>query len=192
MSGLGTLQPLQDPDLGVDLHHHLHLVYSAGTGLGQQVRYMRWGPDHGWDAYPTSISDPSQGSAGRMAILPFTPGNVSILYTSYTGGATREHARVRALDSPLTLDVPTHVTLGPNFRIGPNPLFAGSELRATGPALVNADAMDLFDASGRRVATARVSGGAANFSRAATGALGPGLYFARVRGGAASRVVVLR
>ena len=187
-----TSESLQNPALAVDLQQGVHLAFERGTPLGQQVQYKRWRSDHGWDAGATDVSDPTQGSAARIALLPVTHGNVTVLYSDFDGTRTRERSRRRRLDGNLAAAVEPHTAHGPAFRIGPNPLVAGAELRASGPAIAGADAVDLFDAAGRRIATARVSNGSARFTTAQTHGLGPGLYFARPRGGIAARVVVLR
>jgi len=50
----------------------------------------------------------------------------------------------------------------------------------------------LFDTQGRRVAWAAATRSEARFSPAQTRALGPGVYFASVRGGGEQRLVVVR
>ncbi len=183
---------LQNPALAVDAQQGVHLAFERSTSLGQQVRYMRWRSDHGWDAGATDVSDPVQGSAARIALLPVTHGNVSVLYSDFDGTRTRERSRRRRLDGNLVAAVGPRTPRGPAFRIGPNPLVPGSELRASGPAIAGTDAVDIFDATGRRIATARAANGSARFTAAQTRPLTPGLYFARPRGGTAARVVVLR
>ena len=180
-------QSLQDPALAVDLMQGVHLAFTRSGGLGQQVEYMRAYAGRDWDAYPTDVSDPAQGSAGHVALLPFTHGNTTILYTDDNGTTVHEHARARRLDPPLALSVPPRVTLGAGFRIGPNPLLAGEELYATGTALARAGGMDLFDAAGRRVATAPVNAGAARFTPSADSCARAGALLRPRRGGAAVR-----
>jgi immune inhibitor A len=184
---------LQDPDLQNDPTGGIHLAFTRGTSLGQQVRYMRWRPGDGWDAYPTDVSNPAQGSAGRIGLVPFTPGRVALVYDDNNGSSTVVHARLRNLDPPPALAVPPSPRPVAAFQIGPNPLVAGHELVAAGASLAVSTAMDLFDAGGRRVATAETRSGVARFVPAVTRTLEPGLYFARARaGGAAVRLVVLR
>jgi M6 family metalloprotease-like protein len=187
-----TSDALQNPELGVDIQQGIHLAFERSTAYGQQVRYKRWRAGQGWDAGATDVSDPVQGSAARVALLPVSHGNVTVLYSDNDGTRTRERSRRRRLDGNFALAVEPHVTYTPAFRIGPNPLAPGAELRAEGPAVAASDAVDLFDASGRRIATARSSAGSARFTPAQTRPLVPGLYFARPRGGTAARVVVLR
>jgi hypothetical protein len=52
--------------------------------------------------------------------------------------------------------------------------------------------VELFDATGRRLASVRAVAGHARFGSEVTRALAPGLYLTRVRGASSGRLVVIR
>jgi immune inhibitor A len=183
---------LQNPSIAVDRDGALHLAFERTTPYGQQVRYMRWWSAHGWDAVPTDISDPLQGSAERVGLVALAKGGVDVLWSDFDGITQRLRARDRRAIDATPLDVPRVSARPLPLRIGPNPLPAGAELRLAGPALAEQEQVQLYDMAGRRVATAAVSAGGARFAPQVTRALVPGLYFASVRGREAARVVVIR
>ncbi len=187
-------ESVQNPAIATDLQLGVHLIWEHTTSTGQEVRYKRWRPGQGWDGGATTISSTAQGSASDAAILPITHGNVTVLYSDFDGTRRRQRTRIRRLDGLMAADAPPPASAarGPAFHVGPSPVHAGAEILAAGPGLVGAAELELFDASGRRVASARPSGGVARFTPAQTRDLVPGLYFARPRGGEAARVVVLR
>ncbi len=185
-------QTVQYPSLATDRAGGIHLAYERSTTLGQMVRYKRWRPGYGWDYASTDVSDPTQGSAGRVGVVALTPGDVSIVYSSSRTGAEQLRERRRRLDAtPLAAPQPALARV-PAFHVGPSPLLAGRELVVSGTALAGASVVELYDASGRRVASAPAASGAARFSPEQTRALRPGLYFTRVRGGGSQRLVVIR
>lgn len=189
-----SAETLQNPSLARDQLGGLHLAFERGTPLGMQARYRRFVPGRGWDFRSTDVSDVEQGSAARVAVLAVSPGGVSVLYQSYAGVTFSQFSRRRRLDGGAVADVP--VTARPPVRLaaGPNPLRAGQPLVLTGAALAPAARVELFDAAGRRVATAQADalGGRATFGGGVTGALPAGLYFARAGHDARARLVVVR
>lgn len=186
---------LQNPSVALDILGGLHLAFERGTPTGLQARYRRFVRGRGWDFRSTDVSDPETGSASRTSVLAVTHGGVSVLYTSYGAAGYQQFSRRRRLDGNAALDVPvTRPPLAVPLALGPNPLRAGQGLVLSGAAIGPAARVELFDASGRRLAAtvADASGGRAVFDRGVTGALAPGLYFVRAGGNARARLVVLR
>ncbi len=186
---------LQNPSLTLDVFGNLHLAFERDTPGGMQVRYRRFARGRGWDFRSTDISDPAAGNASRTSVLAVTNGGVSVLYTNYGASGFQQMSRRRRLDGNAVLGVPPPAPApAASLALGPNPLRAGTGLLLSGAAIAPAARVELFDASGRRVATtiAAASGGRAEFPRALTGALPPGLYFVRAGRTAHARLVVLR
>ncbi|HEY2953808.1 MAG TPA: M6 family metalloprotease domain-containing protein [Candidatus Eisenbacteria bacterium] len=191
--------PLGSPSLAVDPSGVTHLGYVLIGENGQQVLYKRWRPVEGWDFMGTEVSSAAEGTASAPLVMPTSPGNVTVLYFAYGAAGPRFMSRSRALDG-VPQAIPARGAAQPlvALAIRPNPLRAGQELdlewsaRAPRPE----GGVELFDLSGRRVASATLERGAdrwwARFSPALTSRLASGVYFARARGSAAARIVVLR
>jgi hypothetical protein len=186
-------EAVQNPSLFVDRTGAVHVAYERSTSQGQMIRYKRWRPGPGWDYPATDVSNTSDGSAGRVNVLAVTPGDVSVLYSSSKAGSSQVRTRRRRLD-PIPTAVEPVAAPSPRiaFRMGPNPLRPGRELRVACAGASEAGIVELFDTAGRRVASARALGGMARFSPAQTRTLMPGLYFAALRGGASGRLAVIR
>ena len=182
---------LQNPRIAVDLLGGLHMSYERITAIGTQLRYKRWRPVFGWDYRGTEISATGDGSISHADVLPISNGAVSLVYTGFDGERERLVERVRALDQLVAAappPVPARATL---VRMGPSPLRAGEPLTVSGATLGEAF-VELFDASGRRLAITRAQNGRARFGAEVTRMLAPGLYLTRVRGAASGRLVVIR
>lgn len=183
----------------------LHIVFERTLSGTPQVRYRRRRPLAGWDAFSTDVS-PSGGSAAyQPSVLPVSPGNVLVLYRALNGSMPRFMERGRLTDLPAIAAAPEVETPAPvRAVILPNPVRAGQSVEilwSAGSAPAGngaADAVDVFDLAGRRVATTRlVAQGPVLRSRLGselTRSWLAGVYFARVRGasGPAQRLVVLR
>jgi hypothetical protein len=183
---------VQNPSLWIDPTDAIHLVFERSTPQGQLIQYKRWRAWRGWDYPATDVSNTAEGSAGRPNVVAISPGNVSVTYASSLSGRAQERTRRRRLDPvPLAVDPagppPAHRAA---LQVAPNPLRAGRELLVRTPGA--AGRVELFDATGRRVATAGSTGGVARFTTQQTRDLEPGLYFAALHGGATGRLVVVR
>ncbi len=185
---------LQNPRISVDLLGGLHMSYERITGIGTQLRYKRWRPGLGWDFRGTEISVPSDGSISHADVLPVSNGVVSLVYTGFDGQRERLVERVRQLDQLVAAaPVPVAAHL-PSVRMGPSPLRPGQALDVSGVPLDGGreGVVELFDATGRRLASVRAVAGHARFGSEVTRALAPGLYLTRVRGASSGRLVVIR
>jgi len=191
--------PLGGPNLAIDPSGALHLGYEFTVGNSQQVFYKRWRRNLGWDFQGTEISTTLDGSAAQTLVLPTSQGNVTVNYVGYDATGPRFMVRRRELDGAPAATVLRRAAEPPlALAIRPNPLRAGQglELEWSGAPPAPGAAVELFDLSGRRVAAATLERGAARwrarFSPALTSKLASGIYFARARGAAAARLVVLR
>jgi hypothetical protein len=186
-------QTIQNPAIATDLQGGVHVAFERITPPAQQVRYLLWRPDRGWDSGATDITDPSGSSTALIGLAAITFGNVNLALTDYDGNGYHARYRRRRLDGPAALDVPAAPPARrAAFRLWPNPARAGAEFVLSGTELGTDRDVELFDDAGRRVAATTSHGDRARFAPAATRALQPGLYFARVRGGGSARLVVLR
>jgi immune inhibitor A len=186
---------LQNPRIALDPMGGVHVAYERSMADAQQVRYKRRHPVLGWDHRATRVSDASDLTTSTIELLPTSPGNVSITWLGYDGVAQGLRESVRTWDGGIVTAVdPDAGAAPPPLFAGPNPLRAGQALELSGLALRPGASVDLFDASGRRLAELRADArGVARLAAERTNALAPGLYFARVRGtAAAGRIVVLR
>jgi hypothetical protein len=186
---------LQNPRIALDPTGGLHVAYERQVPSGVQVRYKRWRPVLGWDVRATEVSDGTDLSATGISLLPTSSGNVDVTWIGFDGSSQRLRDRLRLLDGSLVTGVeeppvPTALSL----TAGPNPLRAGEALELRGEAVTEGAWIELVDAAGRRVAEVRAdAAGRARLDADVTRSLAAGLYFARVRGGAArGRLVVLR
>ena len=185
----------QNPCLALDPVGGLHLAYERSFESGQRVLYKRWRPDLGWDSRATEVSDAQDLNATGIEVLPTSWGNLTVLWTGYDGVSQPLRQRERRLDgNAVTAAPPPAPPALVAFAAGPNPLRAGERLSFSGTRLREGDVVELFDATGRRLARATAdASGRAQLSREVTRALASGLYFAAVRGRDVSgRVVVLR
>jgi hypothetical protein len=187
---------LQNPRIALDPQGGVHVAYERAAADGQQVRYKRRHPELGWDHRATQVSDASDITTGSIELLPTSNGNLTVTWLGYDGAQLALRECVRTLDAtPLTavesLPAGSSALL---LAAGPNPLRAGQLLELSGLALKPGAAVDLLDAAGRRLVSLRADErGVARLSAERTRTLAPGLYFARLRDGAAiGRVVVLR
>jgi M6 family metalloprotease-like protein len=194
-------ESVQNPALRTDAGGSLHLVFIANNGGVQQVRYKRWQPDRGWDYASTEVTLTSEGPMARPAVVPASAGEVSVLYLGFPGGATQQMERRRRLESgAVAVPEPIPAVAPVAFRLGPNPLHAGSALvlRSTVDPASTGQFVDLFDIAGRRVAAVPLSPrGDEAFAEVpgqATRGWHSGIYFARLRGRdlRAARLVVIR
>ena len=186
---------LQNPRIALDPTGGIHVAYERLVPTGVEVRYKRWRPVLGWDVRGTQVSDENDLSAGGIDVLPTSSGNVDVTWIGFDGTNQRLRDRVRSLDGPLLTAVEPPPEPAPlALAAGPNPLHAGQALELHGDALTEGAWVELVDAAGRRVAEFQAdAAGRARLSADATRSLAAGLYFARVRGGAArGRLVVLR
>ena len=186
---------LQNPRIALDPQGGVHVAYERSVADGQQVRYKRRHPQLGWDQRATLVSDESDLSASTIELLPTSPGNLSVTWLGFDGVEQGLRERVRVLDGTLVTAVESRTdVVRALLAAGPNPLRAGQALALSGGALRPGAAVDLMDASGRRLVELRADErGVAWLPAERTRALVPGLYFARVRDGSASgRVVVIR
>jgi immune inhibitor A len=180
----------------------LHLVFERTVGGAPQVRYRRWRPLAGWDAFSTDVS-PVGAAAYLPGVLPLSPGNVLVIYRALNGSMPRIMERTRSTDQPSLAAVPEAEAPAPvRPALLPNPARAGQPVEvlwsAAAPGAAAGAAVDVFDLAGRRVAGATLVAEGA-FLRGRLGAettrpLLAGVYFVRVRGTAApaQRLVVLR
>ena len=186
---------LQNPRIAVDPTGGLHVAYERLVPSGTQVRYKRWRPVLGWDLRATEVSDASDESVAGIDLLPTSSGNVDVTWIGFDGIGQRLRERARLLDGSLVTSV-EEPPLPPVLALtaGPNPLRAGETLDLRGADVVEGAWIELVDAAGRRIASVRAdAAGRARFGAETTRSLSPGLYFARVRDGAArGRLVVLR
>jgi hypothetical protein len=192
---------VQNPTLRSDPDGGLHLAFITTNGGVQQVRYKRWAPDRGWDYGSTEVTLPSDGPAARPAVVPASPGDVSVLYLTFSAGVTQHLERRRRL-APSTVAVPepSRPLTALTFRLGPNPLRAGAPLvfRAGADLGSSGQVVDLFDLAGRRVASVPlVPRGEEAFGEVrgdATRGWPSGIYFAHLRGRSrgGARLVVIR
>jgi len=186
---------VQNPSLFIDRTGAMHLAFESSAAQGQMIKYKRWRASDNWDYPATDVSDVTQGSAGRVNVLAVSAGDASVLYSSSGANGSQLFTRRRRLDAiPLAVGPsgPPAAPRGPAFRMGPSPLAAGRPLVVSGLEPSAAGTVDLYDATGRRVASAAVERGTAQFTAGQTRDLLPGLYFTRVRGGASRRLVVIR
>jgi immune inhibitor A len=195
-----SVNTISHAQLARDHDGGLHIVYERTVNGEPQVRYRRWRPAAGWDAFSTDVS-PSTGSAAyQPSVLPVSPGNVLVLYRALDGSMPRFMERSRATDQPVLVAVPEVAVPAPvHAVILPNPVRAGQPVEILWSAgTTGGAAVDVFDLAGRRVATTglAVQG---PFLRSRLGAEVTrswlaGVYFARMRGasGPAQRLVVLR
>ena len=194
-------ESVQNPTLRADPGAALHLAFIANNGGVQQVRYKRWQPNRGWDYASTEVTLVSDGPTARPAVVPASPGEVSVLYLGFPGGVTQQLERRRRLQV-VAVAAPEPIRPVPAlaFRLGPNPLRAGAPLvlRAAADPGSSAQVVDLFDLAGRRVASVPlVSRGDEAFAELpgeTTRGWHSGVYFARLRGRdlRAVRLVVIR
>jgi hypothetical protein len=186
---------LQNPRIALDPQGGVHVAYERSSADGQQVRYKHRNPQLGWDHRATQVSDASDVTTGSIELLPTSSGNITVTWLGYDGTELALRERVRTLDGTLLTAVES-LPAGPSALLlaaGPNPLRAGQPLALSGLALKPGAAVDLMDAAGRRLVSLRADDrGVARISAERTRTLAPGLYFARLRDGAAmGRVVVL-
>lgn len=194
-------ESVQNPALRVDSGGTLHLAFIATNGGVQQLRYKRCQPSKGWDYASTEVTLPTDGPAARPAVVPVSAGEVSLLYLGFPGGATQQLERRRTLASvALAAPEPPPAARAVTFEVGPNPLRAGSALTLRAPADAgwSERTVDLFDLTGRRVASVSMAsqGGEAiaRISGETTRGWHSGVYFARVRARdfRTARLVVIR
>jgi M6 family metalloprotease-like protein len=184
---------------GADPGGGLHMAFESSPNGLPQVWYKRWRPGFGWDVSSTEVTPLATGGGARPALLASSTGNVTLIYTDFSGpGAVLMEAE-RRLDPVAPVDVPTASRPGaPRVLLaGPNPLRSGQPLAFRWPADSPGDAVEVFDVAGRRVAVVPFTGdGAVREARVdseTSAALRCGVYFARVRGGdGRARVAVLR
>jgi M6 family metalloprotease-like protein len=219
--GVGFLNPdellassglaIQHPRLVGGTEGVVHLVYETANPPTEGVRYRRWRPGRGWDALSTDLLTPSILSGARPVALPLPEGDVSVVFTGEQDQRSRLLVRNR-VQNPRVSDAPgpepTPSRAAGGLMLGPNPLRAGQTLRAwtiaavgalsSGAASSGSPSLEVFDASGRRVASvatlrvgsrleARVPGGS-------TSSWPAGMYFARLRGSRSerARITVVR
>lgn len=189
----------QNPVIAMDLLGGLHVAFEQATTGGLSVRYKRWRPERGWDYRTTQVSLPQDGSASNPCVLPISFGDVTVLYTGFDGTRLRMGERRRQLDGGLVASAPPPVPALSLIQLAPNPLRAGGALEARFPAGDDpAPRLEIFDATGRRMAEAEVRAQGtwwrAHLDGALTAGWPAGLYFARLSGerAPARRLVVLR
>lgn len=186
---------LQNPRIAIDPQGGVHVAYERSVADGQQVRYKRRHPQLGWDHRATQVSEASDFTTGSIELLPISSGNVTVTWLGYDGVVQGLRERVRTLDGAQVTSVETRPAVPSALLLaaGPNPLRAGQPLELAGLALRPGAVVDLMDAAGRRLVSLRADDrGVARLPADRTRTLAPGLYFARVRDGAATgRVVVL-
>jgi M6 family metalloprotease-like protein len=194
-------ESVQNPALRADPAGGLHLAFIANNGGVQQVHYKRWQPNGGWDYTSTEVTLVSDGPMARPAVVPASADEVSVLYLGFPGGVTQQLERRRGLPaSTVAAPQPIRAVPALAFRLGPNPLRAGAPLvlQATISPGSPAPVVDLFDLTGRRVASVplvpRGDGAFAEVPGEATSGWHGGVYFAHLRGRGlrAARLVVIR
>lgn len=177
----------------------LHLAFVSTPGPLPQIYYKRWRPGLGWDVAYTELTSVMEGDAIFPSVLATRPGTVAVLYSS-TSGEPRFMERRRQIEPPaavLAADDPP-VAVPHVLEAGPNPLRAGATLELSWMASGDEREVDLYDLSGRRVASAAATAaGARRFARfdgERTLRLASGVYFVRPRGwtDGGARLVVLR
>jgi hypothetical protein len=195
---------LQRARISRDPQGGLHVVFERSVNGVAQVRYRRCRPDGRWDASSTDVSDLASGDAIRPCALPSAPGDVTVIYTNYSGGVSRFMERLRTSDQPPATAVDDYVPPPPAaFRgvVYPNPARVGMAVEtrwSAAEAGPGPGTLDVFDLLGRRVASLPlVSDGAwlrARIGADATRRWAPGIYLVRPRqtGATAQRLVVLR
>jgi hypothetical protein len=185
--------------LGADPSGTLHLAYVSAPTLAPQVFYKRWRPGLGWDVAVTEVTDVNEGDAVFPSVLPSRPGTVSVLY-SRPSGEPRFMERRRQIEPPMIViaagdPAPARARV---LEAGPNPVHAGAALEMRWTGAGNAREIDLYDLSGRRVASAlSTPDGERRVARLEgdhTRRLAAGVYFVRPRGWdqGGVRLVVLR
>ncbi len=192
-------QPIQNFMIASDPSGAKHVIMEAVTTGSSQILYKAWHPSGGWDIGNTEVTLASDGVAVMPTVVPRDPTSLTTLYTNYAQGvpAFTERNRNTAIQ-PLTAVPPEAPPLAPEIGgVGPNPLRAGARLRLVGRGPLPVGAFEVFDLSGRRVASAsiRASGETwtAEIPGSETRAWASGVYFARVAQGSARwRLVVLR
>jgi immune inhibitor A len=192
------VESVQNPTIRADHNLGLHLGFIAMTGGVPQVRYKRRHPTRGWDYAGAEVTLPSEGTAGRPAIVPGLQEEISIFYLMPTADQERLLERRRFRASEL-VGVGDPVTPAPRIalRLGPNPLRAGSPLvfRLPDDSAAPDRVVEVFDLSGRRIASATSGEGGVTAEIPGTITRGwqSGVYFARLRGdlAPAARLVVL-
>jgi M6 family metalloprotease-like protein len=191
----------QNSVLALDPQGGVHVAFESAIAGVQEIRYRRYAPGRGWEVASTEITRPSDGNAHVPKLAPMSPGNVTLLYTGYPAGTPRFMVRDRWLDGTPQLTAAPAAVLeaAGGLMLAPNPLHAGTafELRWSGASAGRSEIADIYDLSGRRVASLPLAGqGSVRTASAGaswTATWPAGLYFARVRGGSASiRMVVLR
>ncbi len=192
---------LQNPALALDERGDLHLVFERTRSGVTQIRYRRWQERWGWDAGTTEVTFPADGAATRPLIVPMGRGAVNVMYLISPDRNPRLLVRGRDPNGPA-LDPGSPAAAAPHavpVTVGPNPLHAGAALDISwSGGRPDSPWLDLYDVGGRRVASAclRDLGNRwqARLDGAATGRLGPGVYFTRLRSrdAAPARLVVIR
>lgn len=190
---------LQNPSIACDDSGGVHLAFENWGTQSPVPNYRVWSPSHGWDFAATDVPAALGGHGILPIVLPNGPAEVTVLYLREEGDDLQLVERTRRLAGvPAITAVPglRPATLDGEWRLGPNPLRAGSRLLLTEPA-TRAGRIEIFDLAGRRIAAvdARVDGGFAHAEIAGSETAGwaGGIYFARVAGRPAShRFVVLR
>jgi len=195
-------ESMQNPAVAVDRFGAVHLVVEASTGGAPQLLYTHRETDRGWDVGTTQVVAPEDGGGVRPSLLAEHPRVVSILYTAFPDGDAHLFDRQRdfvAPNSPTAVDdAPAPRAATPGSRAGPNPLRAGQALHfRPGEGARIGERIEVFDITGRRVASASVVAGAAGpearFEPSVTRRWRAGLYLVRASGraDAAMRFVVL-
>jgi hypothetical protein len=194
-------ESVQNPTVRLDGQGGLHLAF-VGTSSGvQQVRYMRWRPDGGWDCSSTELTAITDGSAARPAVAAFTPDEVAVLYVGFPGGVMQPMERQRVIETrPVAVPEPGRFAPALALRLGPNPLQAGASLHLSTGVATGSDAptVEFFDLAGRRVAAVPLVAtgveASADLPGESTRGWHSGVYFARMRGSVAhaTRLVVVR
>ena len=187
---------IQDFGIAAAADGGLHVIAEAAINGSSQILYQEMRPDGAWDVGATEVTRGTE-PATRPMVLPSSPGHTTVLYLSYdgTGGALIE--RERGDWTPQLTAVPPDL-LAPSaldLRVGPNPLRAGSPFHLTwagAPAVANR--LEIFDITGRRVASAGAppSTGAAIIPASVTRGWHDGVYFVRAAGRERATFVVIR
>jgi immune inhibitor A len=187
---------LQGLSAAVDDSLDIHVAYEDWSGPVTRICYKRWTPSGGWEYGGANVSAPTVFST-QPIVLPHAPGDVTTLYVSTDGESYTLQERRRKFGTTGTTSVPVEPSIRAGFRVGPNPLRAGSALRFSGAADLAADRLEVFDVTGRRVATVPVRAVDGRFEAVldgdATRGWRGGVYFATLHGSAErTRFVVLR
>ena len=192
---------VRDPNFG------LHVVFERVVGGATQTRYRRCHPSYGWDAGSTEITPVENWAAMQPVVLPFSPGNVLVLYRGFPDGSPHFMERVRVTDAVVTaVPTPAPAAVPGRLVLLPNPVRAGQALEIRwsrdprtpdGPA-GGTFVADVFDLAGRHLDSLPLlaQGGMlrAWLPPARTRDLPAGVYLVRPRGipGGTQRLVVLR